>query len=443
MAIDMSKIAGAVDKYKANSNGLSVPKNSANGSVPNSAGQSNPTNIEPSNNESTASDLNQNQNGTNNNEPSTGGQPNGNTSNNNGNNNQGGNGEQPQKTKEEEDAENNKKALDAAAEIAEKTGNPYAVAAAKIYKGANALTGGKAGEKMGKTMSKINKIAPGGKDVQDLTNALGKSGTSDAVKNGVGATNGGGAASAAEAANDLSNDSPEKEQGKKELKKTITRIVLKRMWPILLPSIGSLFGIILFILIVCPTGGGFSSATEEYGSDPSQVEGQNGGENGNEGDLDERAQYDQNIHVDPASSEFLANILSIARGELGVLEGSTRWKIYDENGSWCAAFVEWVLKQAGWDKYTSHSCNNWRNWFKNQGKYGAYGSYSPKAGDLVFYDGNGDGVSDHIGIVTSVGNDVIYTIEGNTNDPTGVASTHGVFAKTKYGKSHIAGFGVL
>lgn len=429
MAIDISRITGAVEKYKANSKGLNNSTSVPNASTENVGTQESQ---ESPSNDVIPADSNINQNETANNEPSTNSQP-------TGNGDQGGNGEQPQKSKEEEDTENNKKALDAAAEIAERTGNPYAMAAAKIYKGANALTGGKAGEKMGQVMSKVNRIAPGGKDMQDLTNALGKSGTTDAVKNGVGAANGGGAASAAEAANDLSNDSPEKEEGKKQLKKTVKKIVLKKMWPVILPSCGLLFGLIIVVIIIAgPTSGGFSSATEEYGSYPSTVEGQDGS-----GNPDERAAYDGNINIDPASNEFLANVLSIAKAELGVLEGSTRWKIYGESGSWCAAFVEWVLKQAGWDKFTSHSCNTWRNWFMNQGKYGSYGSYTPKAGDLVFYDGNGDGTSDHIGIVTAVGNNVVYTIEGNTTDPSKQTTTHGVFAKTKQGKANIVGYGVL
>lgn len=357
-------------------------------------------------------------------------------SNNNGENNSGDGGdEQPQKSQDEINAENNKKALDAAAEIAEKTGNPYAVAAAKIYKGANKLTGGKAGEKMGQAMNKINKVAPGGKDVQELTNALGKSGTTDAVKNGVGATNGGGAAAASQAASDISNNSPEKAEGKKEVGKVLKKMFFKK---VLLPWLicgGGGFFLIIFLIVICgPTIGGFSSATDEYGSNAAVTEANQTGEG--------YIEVDPNIKVDPISDEMLAMIVSIARGDLGILEGSESWKKYGQSGPWCAAFVSWVLKQAGWTDFTSHSCNSWRNWLMRAGKWGAQGSYSPKAGDLVIFDWEGDGVADHIGIVTANGGSTVYTIEGNTGDPTGRTSKDGVFNKSRSVGS-IMGYGVL
>lgn len=39
-----------------------------------------------------------------------------------------------------------------------------------------------------------------------------------------------------------------------------------------------------------------------------------------------------------------------------------------------------------------------------------------KHGDIIFFDWEQDGTSDHVGIVEKVENNIVYTIEGNTDD---------------------------
>ncbi|RHP77773.1 CHAP domain-containing protein [Coprobacillus sp. OF03-2AA] len=43
-------------------------------------------------------------------------------------------------------------------------------------------------------------------------------------------------------------------------------------------------------------------------------------------------------------------------------------------------------------------------------------SYIPQTGDIIFFDWNGDGHVQHVGIVEKVENDKVYTIEGNSKD---------------------------
>lgn len=94
--------------------------------------------------------------------------------------------------------------------------------------------------------------------------------------------------------------------------------------------------------------------------------------------------------------------------------------------AWCAAFVNWCLRQARVDdKLTGGmyvSCAAWRNWFIYEGeKYGAsYHSrtddYIPKKGDLIFYKSltaTHNRPTDHIGIVLKCEQGKVYTIEGN------------------------------
>ena len=44
------------------------------------------------------------------------------------------------------------------------------------------------------------------------------------------------------------------------------------------------------------------------------------------------------------------------------------------------------------------------------------GGYEPVSGNIIFFDWNGDGVSDHVGIVEYTMNGVVHTIEGNSGD---------------------------
>ncbi len=94
--------------------------------------------------------------------------------------------------------------------------------------------------------------------------------------------------------------------------------------------------------------------------------------------------------------------------------------------AWCAAFVNWCLRQARVDEELTGgmyvSCASWRNWFINQGaKVGASyhartDDYIPKTGDLIFYKSltaTHNRATDHIGIVLKCEGGKVYAIEGN------------------------------
>lgn len=52
-------------------------------------------------------------------------------------------------------------------------------------------------------------------------------------------------------------------------------------------------------------------------------------------------------------------------------------------------------------------------WFKTVGLW-KDGGYSPKGGDIVFFDWENDGTADHVGIVEKTEDETVFTIEGNT-----------------------------
>ena len=54
-------------------------------------------------------------------------------------------------------------------------------------------------------------------------------------------------------------------------------------------------------------------------------------------------------------------------------------------------------------------------WFKNRGQW-QDNTYTPAPGNLIFFDWEPDGECDHVGIVESVVDGMVNTIEGNSSD---------------------------
>lgn len=100
---------------------------------------------------------------------------------------------------------------------------------------------------------------------------------------------------------------------------------------------------------------------------------------------------------------------------------------------WCAYFVWWCMQSA------SVNSNNYprvgyatRDWFNSRGLWHARGTYTPQAGDYVAFGS----APNHCGIVESVSNGRITTIEGNSSD--------GVRRKSySMSDSYILGYGTI
>lgn len=101
--------------------------------------------------------------------------------------------------------------------------------------------------------------------------------------------------------------------------------------------------------------------------------------------------------------------------------GDTYWSWYGftERKEWCACFVSWCADQCGYidsgviPRFSL--CSAGMEWFESRGQF-MDGSYVPAAGDLVFFDWKNDGTIDHVGIVESVEDGTVYTVEGNSGD---------------------------
>ena len=115
-----------------------------------------------------------------------------------------------------------------------------------------------------------------------------------------------------------------------------------------------------------------------------------------------------------------SNIIEIARKEIGNKCGEKYWRWYgfNQRENWCAIFVSWCANESGIINNTIPKfslCTDGVKWYKDHNKW-ENKSYIPQTGDIIFFDWNGDGHVQHVGIVEKEENGKVYTIEGNSND---------------------------
>lgn len=142
------------------------------------------------------------------------------------------------------------------------------------------------------------------------------------------------------------------------------------------------------------------------------------------------------------SGRWRKDILAVAESQLGYSE-STRNYMVEENdavkgytrygqwygiphGDWCAMFVSFCLHYAqvpGDVIPLECGCTRWISKLEERELYltaaeafTEEGEFLPVSGDLIFFDNNGDGLSDHVGLVASVEDGLLHTIEGNVGN---------------------------
>lgn len=133
-------------------------------------------------------------------------------------------------------------------------------------------------------------------------------------------------------------------------------------------------------------------------------------------------------------------ILSVAAMQIGNSGGQPYWSWYGFGSrvEWCACFVSWCANECGYidagiiPKFAS--CDVGMNWFKNHSLWQT-NTYTPREGDIIFFDWDSDRYANHVGIVEKVENGKVHTIEGNSSD---------TCKKLEYnlGDSRILGYGV-
>lgn len=125
----------------------------------------------------------------------------------------------------------------------------------------------------------------------------------------------------------------------------------------------------------------------------------------------------------PSKYPMDANVpmVNIAKNELGNQGGEKFWSWYGfkERVEWCACFVSWVENENGYiDEGKAPlfcAVQDGADWFQARDQW-LDGKKTPQPGDVIFFDWDGNGGANHVGIVSNVVDDVVIAIEGNSAD---------------------------
>ena len=118
-------------------------------------------------------------------------------------------------------------------------------------------------------------------------------------------------------------------------------------------------------------------------------------------------------------------IVDLAKRQVGNVGGQPYWSWYGFNSrvEWCACFVSWCYGQMGLSEPRFAACQSQGiPWFTSHGQWGdrSYTNIAP--GDAIFFDWDGDGSADHVGLVVGTDGSRVYTVEGNSGDACKVKS---------------------
>jgi|GEM_PF-3335734 len=123
-----------------------------------------------------------------------------------------------------------------------------------------------------------------------------------------------------------------------------------------------------------------------------------------------------------ASAQTLRNeIVDVAESQLGYSGGKKYWSWagYSSRVAWCNIFVTWCANECGYYKSGAvplyQQPQDTLEWYQDRGLFKKRGNYTPKPGDLIFFNW-GYSYAHHIGIVEKCENGKVYTIEGNSRD---------------------------
>ena len=142
-------------------------------------------------------------------------------------------------------------------------------------------------------------------------------------------------------------------------------------------------------------------------------------------------------------ADAFVNLAVAQKGDPSHVGGQKYWQFmgWGSRVEWCACFVSWCIyntnyngtpmtqyittKSSGVLTFINECQSNPKTTYHSRG-------YVPKRGDLIFFDWEPDGSSDHIGIVQNSSNGTILTIEGNSSDAVN-ERTYSVNSSNVYG----------
>ncbi len=86
-------------------------------------------------------------------------------------------------------------------------------------------------------------------------------------------------------------------------------------------------------------------------------------------------------------------------------------------GPWCCKFICYIFNKAKALKYIKKAAGTYTfmDFFKNNKNF-FNRNFKPSKADIIFINWKSKGTPDHVGIVSSIDNTYVYTIEGNRNN---------------------------
>lgn len=112
-------------------------------------------------------------------------------------------------------------------------------------------------------------------------------------------------------------------------------------------------------------------------------------------------------------------IIDLALSQVGQVGGQPYWSWYGFSSrvEWCACFVSWCMNQVGHSEVKYASCQyGGVPYFQGAGRWANGGYTDLVAGDVIFFDWDGDGKANHTGLVIGTDGSYVYTVEGNSGD---------------------------
>lgn len=146
------------------------------------------------------------------------------------------------------------------------------------------------------------------------------------------------------------------------------------------------------------------------------------------------AEWEKSFKDVEMTGDWREDLLNIARTQLGYHESDVNFIIDDAGdrkgytrygdwygaaySDWCAMFIAFCLHYAeipAADFPRDASCASWKGMLEARGAYeDDEDTYIPQSGDLIFFNHEGKATPEHIGIVESVSETSVATIEGNS-----------------------------
>ena len=142
-------------------------------------------------------------------------------------------------------------------------------------------------------------------------------------------------------------------------------------------------------------------------------------QNDPEADVETRAIWEATFAHVVLTGDRNADVLAIAETQLGYVESSDNYVVWEDgtvhgytrygewygvpHGDWCGMFVSFCLRYAEVDNIPiNYGVRPWIEDLRERKLYHTAEEYTPRPGDIVFYDWEGDGLSDHVGIVAEI-----------------------------------------